>query len=238
VSISPSIALATLSENQALRDLVRGTAVNLDMTFRDVPSLEVLGCEPFCRIIVVYSESLTTSLVPFLEAAATVSTTWMIVVLEVSTEKDLSRAVQAGAVACLSLSQAMQVLPYLLRNILRGTSFNPAYCSDAIQLSADTVLEISQHVVSSGERRGRLPPIPGKLLECLASRANRVVSTTDLKQHAWGTVMGVTDHALHQQISHLRDRLAEFGLHRKLRCLRGRGYMLDTELDWVDGPQS
>ncbi len=43
--------------------------------------------------------------------------------------------------------------------------------------------------------------------ECLTLNPSALVSAADLKRSGWGTSDGVTDHALHEQMRHLREPL-------------------------------
>lgn len=211
-----------------LLDLVRGAAANLDLEFR-----EVSGVEQICdlrgtrlSIAVVVLSDLSDGLWAVMRRASVSVPAWFIVVMGNMSSHDTNQAIEAGAVACLDTAQAMVQLAYLIRNLLRCVQSDTDAVPTELPVSGDVALRVPEHVLVSGRQDYHLTPIGGRLLEYLARHVDALSSTDELKRSGWGTSRGVSDHALHQHMHHLRGVLHEYGLGDRLNCRRGKGYVL------------
>ena len=148
------------------------------------------------------------------------------------------RALRGGAIVCMDLTEAMSNLVLVLENFL--VHFLPPgsktvrNASRTLPICEQATLSVPEYLLSDGRQRTRLPSIPGALLECLAAHPNLVVGQSQLIQAAWGHELDATANALHQQMHRLRGVLVEFGLAENLKCLRGRGYVLEVPKPRLD----
>jgi DNA-binding response OmpR family regulator len=151
----------------------------------------------------------------------------VIVVFERLNDGGAAEAICAGAIACLDFQNAMRSLAFLVENVAARMLSNDHLNTKRVLLVSDQVtLTTPDYCLMDGQHDILLAPIPGALLECLASRPNELVLSTDLIRSAWGRAEDATTNALHQQIYQLRERLSEFGIAKNLESVRGRGYIL------------
>ena len=209
-------------------DLARGMAVNLDLELRDVSSsVEIRslnGADP--SIVIMAASMLSESLLATVKSESSLIRAWFILLVSNASSEDEDRALEAGAIACLDPNQALMRLAHFIRNLLRCVRFEADSTPTELCISGDVILRISENILINRQRSYHLAPITGRLLECLANRADALTPSDELKRSAWGTPDGATDHALHQQMRRVRDALDEFCMGDRLKCLRGKGYVL------------
>ena len=223
--------LACLGGSPPLLDLAKGTSVSLGLEFREISSAEQIrslgGVAP--SIVVITAPALSESLLATVKSASSLGRAWFIVVIGNASSMDEDRVMEAGAVACLDPSQAMARLAYFIRNLLKCVRFENDARATELRISGDVTLRMPEYILTNSRKDHRLTPITGRLLECLAVHADTLTSSDELKRSAWGTPDGAEDHALHQQMRGLREVLDECGISDRLRCLRGKGYVLTTQ---------
>ena len=220
------LTLVSRTASPVLRDLVRGIAANLGLTFHERLSLGEDPCDVLCEIVVVTAERISEELLKAIRAASTFPGVWHVVVVPDLSTSTAIGAAESGVLLCLEPSQATALLPHLVRNIFRGLERNLAQMPERLMISDTTFFSTKDHLLASRSHETYLSPIPGRILQRLALHPNKVVPHDELMEAGWGTRTGVTEHALHVRMHCLRETLSEFGLERNLRCIRGRGYML------------
>lgn len=146
----------------------------------------------------------------------------VILVADVLPRHKASEILRSGAIACFRTSRALPDLPCVVENLARCLLRD----DELLSVAGDAVLVLPSLALTNGRSELRLPPIPGKLLACLARNAGNPVPHDVLIQAAWGTSNGATGRTLHQHIHNLRAVLADFGIDRLIRAIRGSGYML------------
>jgi len=206
-----------------------GTAIEQGFEFHPVAApeefLSLAGQTP--SIIIVHTQTLTDSILTVTRSVTQDRNTWIIHVVDDLSEGDIIRAALAGSLGAISLREAMHALPHIIRTLFKNSDSFQADIPDTLHLCDGVALKTTEHVLSSGKSRIQLAPIPGRLLECLAIHRGHPVMHADLKQYGWGISSGVSDHALYQQMSRLREIAVEAGIEKRLRALRGRGYILE-----------
>ena len=65
-----------------------------------------------------------------------------------------------------------------------------------------------------------------KILQCLLSSRNKIVSREEMMDFLWSTDEFVDDNTLTVNITRVRNKLGEFGLKELLETKRGQGYIL------------
>ncbi|HHX28806.1 MAG: winged helix-turn-helix domain-containing protein [Bacillota bacterium] len=226
--------LFSCTASPPLKDLLRGTATNLGIGFREISRLDEI-CETRSLappVVVVEGESPSDELFASLSRLTSSMKVWLALVTSGEpTVTDIVRSIAAGVANCIGFWTAMQAISYLIRNILKASALGDEPVQTGLPVSGKAVLLLPGHFLVCGERQVTLPPIPGRLLECMARNRDRIVSSDDLKRSGWGTSNGVTNHALCQQVCRLREVLDVFGLGNSVKCFRGKGYLLKSSPD-------
>lgn len=112
-----------------------------------------------------------------------------------------------------------------LKRGLVANSLPDKYC----RVYDDGILRVEHdnYYVSCGGQRVLLPRKDFLLLSRLARNPERVVTTCDLWQHAWGTNEPVNSRTLRVHIYHIRRKLAPFGI--KIENMTNVGYCLSVK---------
>jgi TolB-like protein/DNA-binding winged helix-turn-helix (wHTH) protein/Tfp pilus assembly protein PilF len=92
-------------------------------------------------------------------------------------------------------------------------------------------LDTQRQLLVRGDDAIRLRPRTYDVLAYLAGHAGRLVSKQELMDAVWGGV-AVTDDSLVQCLMEIRRALGT--AQAAITTVRGRGYMLDTTVEWVD----
>lgn len=168
-----------------LRDLLRGTATNLGIGFREISCLdeiyETRSLAP--PVVVVEGESSSDELLASFSRLTSSVAVWLVLVTSGEpTVINIVRSMAAGAVHCIGFGTAIQVISYLIRNILKACDLGDEPVQTGLPVSGKAVLLIPGHFLACGERRVSLPPIPGRLLECMARNRDTIVPFDDLKR--------------------------------------------------------
>jgi DNA-binding response OmpR family regulator len=213
-----------------LLDLLRGTAANLNLEFREMSGLEEIrgfrGIAP--SVVVIAAPDLANRLLSDIKSAASVGMVWPVVVIPGVTSQGGIRAMEAGAICCFDSAQAMAVLAYLVRNLLRFVRHEEDAMPKELPIALDVTLRIPEYILTNRHQSSHLTPVAGRLLECLVSHAGTLVPPEELKRAAWGSTKGAENHTLHQQVHRLRTLLMKYDIGDRLRCLRGKGYILTS----------
>lgn len=65
-----------------------------------------------------------------------------------------------------------------------------------------------------------------KILHCLFEHKNEIVSRMDLVEYLWDQQVFIDDNALSVNMTRLRARLEEIGVHDFIETKRGMGYRI------------
>ncbi len=90
----------------------------------------------------------------------------------------------------------------------------------------ELLLNKAKNAVSYKGRDVELSPREFRLLLCLAERPGEIVERAELLEALWDDVEFVDDNTLSVNVTRVRRRLAEFGLHDAIETKRGQGYRL------------
>ena len=99
----------------------------------------------------------------------------------------------------------------------------------------DVTLDLARQVVWRGDDEVRLRPKTFDVLTVLVRQAGSVVSKQRLIESVWGDV-AVTDDSLVQCLMEIRRALGD--AHGAIRTVRGRGYLLDGEVQRLTRPRA
>ena len=92
-------------------------------------------------------------------------------------------------------------------------------------------LDTHRQLLLHGDDAVRLRPRTHDVLAYLAAHAGRLVSKQELMEAVWGDV-AVTDDSLVQCLMEIRRALGP--AQDVVTTVRGRGYLLDTTVEWID----
>ena len=107
-----------------------------------------------------------------------------------------------------------------------------AVTADLLRVGEVTI-DLSRQVVRRGADEIRLRPKTFDVLTVLARHAGQVVSKQRLIELVWGDV-AVTDDSLVQCLVEIRRSLGDAALD--IRTIRGRGYLLDGQVQHLRRP--
>lgn len=225
-------ALVIYSQNRTLQTLLKGLALEMGLTTREIHSGEewpdLLEGPPPTLLVMGVEEIKGEHLALARDYRARFGIP-LIIVAEKLASKDAAQAAEAGATTCLSFEDAMNSLVFIAHNVLKDSLHISGYKKHILSISDRVTLSVPDYSLTDGEHEVRLSSIPGALLECLALNPNRLVPTGDLILNAWGSIEAATSNALRQQIYHVRERLSEYGLNDQLKSVHGRGYILRSD---------
>lgn len=108
----------------------------------------------------------------------------------------------------------------------------PAPAADVLRVG-DVTLDLARQVVRIGPDEVRLRPKTFDVLTLLVRHAGQVVSKQRLSDAVWGDV-AVTDDSLVQCLVEIRRALGDG--HFAIRTVRGRGYLLDGQVEHLSRP--
>lgn len=92
----------------------------------------------------------------------------------------------------------------------------------------DLIFNRTKNLVSYKGRETELSPREFRLLMSLAERPGEIVGRTELLEALWDDVDFVDDNTLTVNVTRVRRRLAELGLHDAIETKRGQGYRLNV----------
>lgn len=198
--------LFVYSEERHLDTLLRGIAVSLGLQYCSVP----LSCEPGTAgapspkgVWVIGVREVREDHVVCTKRISRSLSFPVIVVADVLAHDTASEILRNGAIACLRTSEALKELPCIIENLVRCLLRD----EETIPVANDVVLILPVFVLTNGKTELRLPPIPGRILLCLARNAGHPVPHSVLIQAAWGRSDGATSKTLHQHIYNCYGRL-------------------------------
>lgn len=91
-------------------------------------------------------------------------------------------------------------------------------------------LDISKSVVSYENKSSDLTKNELRILHCLFTNKNKIVSRNELMQHMWDCDCFVDDNTLTVNINRLRKKLEYLNQQDLIMTKRGMGYMIDENL--------
>ncbi len=138
---------------------------------------------------------------------------------------DLVGALDAGADDYLTKPFSFVVLLARLRALARR---RPLPSADRREI-ADLVLNLATRTVTRAGQPITLTRTEYNLLECLVSRAGRVVTREKLIESLWGSERDVESNTLDAFIRLLRQKVDRSGWVTLIHTVRGVGYIVDAE---------
>ncbi|MFE5324669.1 response regulator transcription factor [Paenibacillus sp. NPDC056579] len=66
------------------------------------------------------------------------------------------------------------------------------------------------------------------LIDCLAKHADRIVTREKLLEALWDDIDFVDDNTLTVNVTRVRKKLEELGIHKAIETIRGQGYRMNT----------
>ncbi len=91
-------------------------------------------------------------------------------------------------------------------------------------------LNISKSLVIKGDKKIELTKNEFKILRCLISSRDKIVSREDIMKDLWDSESFIDDNTLTVNITRLRNKLEELGIKELLETKRGQGYILRREM--------
>jgi DNA-binding response OmpR family regulator len=133
---------------------------------------------------------------------------------------------EAGALACLTLPVSEAELHRALDIVDRQPV--PPLADPTLGLFLDPIDRTARH----GSAVVRLSPREFALLHCLVGNRERPVTVQEIYDYVWGGVKGgdAMREIVNVNVSQLRKKLAEIGLRKAIRTVRGFGYGLREAL--------
>lgn len=148
-------------------------------------------------------------------------------------DMDQVRALENGGDDYITKPFNLELVLAKVRSALRRAYGEYAARGDAdIVHVGDLILIRSQNRVRYGDRELELTPKEFRLLYCLAERAGQIVSREELLETLWDDVTFVDDNTLTVNVTRVRRRLSELGLHDVIQTRRGQGYSLQLDGKW------
>lgn len=87
-------------------------------------------------------------------------------------------------------------------------------------------LDIARGSVMYQGKRAELSKNELKILHCLFTHKNEIVSRMELVEHLWDQQVFIDDNALSVNVARLRAKLEEIGIHDFIETKRGMGYRI------------
>jgi two-component system response regulator RegX3 len=144
-----------------------------------------------------------------------------------------------GADDCLTRPGRQHELIARMRVLLRNRPARPeAMTTEALRIG-DVVLDVDRHEVSVGSRPVLLPRKQFQLLELLMANAGQVLPKGNILRRVWSYGERPDSNSLEVQISRLRQSIEDDPTRpRRIRTVRGLGYMFVDQDDSAPGPGS
>jgi two-component system, OmpR family, response regulator len=100
---------------------------------------------------------------------------------------------------------------------------------DAVVRVGDLEIDAERFVVTRAGQSVELSARELAVLQCLARRAGRVVSRSELLDEVWGAGFDASPNVVDVYIGYLRRKLERPRGRRLIRTVRGRGYLLEID---------
>lgn len=150
----------------------------------------------------------------------------ILIVTSRDSEIDELVSMNLGADGYITKPYNLQILLARIASILKR-----AYASNPQQLIVRNVaLDISKSVVTYKDKSVELTKNELRILHCLFTNKNQIVSRYNLMQHMWDCDCFVDDNTLTVNINRLRKKLEYLKLDDLIQTRRGLGYMVDENL--------
>jgi two-component system, OmpR family, response regulator len=111
----------------------------------------------------------------------------------------------------------------------RGPATPGAAETDAVVTVGDLEIDAERCVVTRAGRSVELSARELAVLQCLARRAGRVVSRSELLDEVWGGDFDTSPNLVDVYVGYLRKKLEQPRRRRLIRTVRGRGFLLETD---------
>ena len=146
----------------------------------------------------------------------------IIMVTSRDNEMDELLSINYGADDYITKPFNTHILLARISSILKRTNKND---SNKI-VSEYFTLNISESKLEKDGKEIDLTKNERKILQCLLSSRNKIVSREEMMDFLWSTDEFVDDNTLTVNITTVRNKLGEFGLKELLETKRGQGYIL------------
>ncbi len=146
----------------------------------------------------------------------------IIMVTSRDNEMDELLSINYGADDYITKPFNTHILLARISSILKRTNKND---SNKI-VSEYFTLNISESKLEKDGKEIDLTKNERKILQCLLSSRNKIVSREEMMDFLWSTDEFVDDNTLTVNITRVRNKLGEFGLKELLETKRGQGYIL------------
>ena len=156
------------------------------------------------------------------------STLPILIVTSRDSEIDELISMNLGADDFITKPYNLQILLARISSILKRVYTNTLNQNQIIVKGV--LLDISKSVVSYNNKNNDLTKNELRILYCLFTNANKIVSRNDLMQHMWDCDCFVDDNTLTVNINRLRKKLEYLDLPDLIATKRGMGYMIDETL--------
>lgn len=150
----------------------------------------------------------------------------IIMVTSRDNEMDELLSINYGADDYITKPFNTHILLARISSILKRTNKND---SNKI-VSEYFTLNISESKLEKDGKEIDLTKNERKILQCLLSNRNKIVSREEMMDFLWSTDEFVDDNTLTVNITRVRNKLGEFGLKELLETKRGQGYILKLNL--------
>jgi DNA-binding response OmpR family regulator len=149
----------------------------------------------------------------------------IIVVTSRDTEMDELMSMNLGADDYITKPYNTQILLARVNTLLRRV-YEANHTQNEILVYSDLKLNLSNGVVSYGDKSQELTKNEFRILACLIKNKGKIISRNDLMEYMWDADVFVDDNTLSVNMTRLRKKLDELGMREHIETRRGLGYIL------------
>lgn len=148
-------------------------------------------------------------------------------------EMDQVMAIENGGDDYITKPFHFEVVMAKIKGLIRRTYGEYALNQNTNLMDIDgLVLSIDQHTLSYQQQQTELSKREFTLLEALFSQPEKIISRDTLLEKLWDDIQFVDDNTLSVNITRVRKKLADLGIHDAIETVRGMGYKLN--ITWRD----
>ena len=90
----------------------------------------------------------------------------------------------------------------------------------------DFILDVSKSMIEKEEKQLELTKNEFKILHYLVQKRGQIVAREEIMDYLWDNQSFIDDNTLTVNMTRLKNRLEEIGLHDMIQTKRGQGYIL------------